>query len=184
MKERHSFIYSWPAAEWQWGCSAVLGVVIHGVWCLLCYKWSSVSMECEHNIDKATLQHRYCNYLTSWLVYIKSCSQHILTVLLCEEYYHHHYHIPPPSPRPQAFGLLCSPHFCLSPHYTRGYQILPCQFPQQRNVFLWLDMWRQERLTQTVAAGTVNKPIGLFYWIVSFNGAVSLWDYLVLVTDK
>jgi len=35
-------------------------------------------MECEHNIDKVTLRHRYCNYLTSWLVYIKSCSQDIL----------------------------------------------------------------------------------------------------------
>ena len=33
-------------------------------------------------------------------------------------------------------------------------------------------MWRQERLTQTVAAGNGNKPIDLFYWIVSFNG---LW---------
>jgi hypothetical protein len=30
-------------------------------------------------------------------------------------------------------------------------------------VFLSLDMWREERLTQTVAAGTRNKPINLFY---------------------
>ena len=108
MKERHSFIYSWPAAEWQWGCSAVLGVVIHGVWCLLCYKWSSVSMECEHNIDKATLQHRYCNYLTSWIVYIKSYSQHILTVPLYEEYHHHHHQSHPPHPVPKL--SVCSVH--------------------------------------------------------------------------
>jgi hypothetical protein len=32
----------------------------------------------------------YYNYLTSWIVYIKSCSQHMLTVLLYEEYHHNH----------------------------------------------------------------------------------------------
>jgi len=29
--------------------------------------------------------------------YIKSCSQHIFTVQLYEEYHHHNHHIPPPS---------------------------------------------------------------------------------------
>jgi hypothetical protein len=45
-------------------------------------------------------------------------------------------------------------------------------------------MWREESLTQTVAAGTRNKPINLLYLNESFNGAVSFEGYLVLVTDK
>jgi hypothetical protein len=35
----------------------------------------------------------YYNYLTSWTVYIKSCSQHILTVPLYAQYHHQHHHI-------------------------------------------------------------------------------------------
>jgi hypothetical protein len=35
----------------------------------------------------------YYNYLISWTVYIKSCSQHILTVPLYEQYLHQHHHI-------------------------------------------------------------------------------------------
>ena len=47
------------------------------------------------------------NYQTCWLVYIKSCSQHILTVLLYAEYHHHHQHIPPPvTPFPRCQSAL------------------------------------------------------------------------------
>jgi hypothetical protein len=45
-------------------------------------------------------------------------------------------------------------------------------------------MWRQERLTQTVAAGTRNRLIDPFYLNELFDGAVTLGDYLVLVTDR
>jgi len=93
-------------------------------------------MQCEHNIDRATLQHRYYNYLTSWLVYIKSCSQHILTVPLYEEYHHHHHSIPPPSPRHKAAGPLCSSPLLLSPPKLKGTKFSPVSAPKFRNVFL------------------------------------------------
>jgi hypothetical protein len=93
-------------------------------------------MECEHNLDTATLLQLVLQYLTSALVYIKSCCRHILTVPLYEEYYHQHHHIPPPlSPRSKAAGLLSSPRFCLSPTKLKGTKFSPVGAPTSEMCF-------------------------------------------------
>jgi hypothetical protein len=49
------------------------------------------------NVSIILIKHPYytwhCNYLTSSLLYFKSCCQHNLTVLLHEEYHHQYQHI-------------------------------------------------------------------------------------------
>jgi len=64
--------------------------------------------------------------------------------------------------------------------WTKGFQILPCEFPHLRNRFLWLDMWRQERSTHTLAAGTTNKPIHflnfVLYWRCQFLRLFGIFD--------
>ena len=107
----------------------------------------------------------YSNYVSSWLVYIKSCSQHILTVLLCEEYRHHHHNIQPCHLLPKLCD--CSVHHrsdC-SPliHKLKGNEFRPASAAISEIGCSRPDMWREERLTQPAAAGTRNKPINLFY---------------------
>jgi len=71
----------------------------------------------------------YSNCLTSWTVYIKSCSQHIFTFPLYEEYHHQHHHIPPLSPRSQAVGLLCSSPFWLFTPELKVFKFCPVSAP-------------------------------------------------------
>jgi len=141
-------------------------------------------MESEHNPDKATLQH-----LVLQLADILSCIYQVmqsaqLEVLLYQEYHHQHHHVLPPSLLPFAIGLLCSPPFWLSPRKLKGTKFSPVSAPNSEMGCCYLVFGYKKRLTQALAAGTRNKPIKSFYWTASFNGAVSIWDNLVLVTDK
>jgi hypothetical protein len=110
---RHSFIYSWSPADsdrlysssWNWHAPYLVYTEL---------KWSCVLMECEHNLDKETLQHlvlQLADILTC--IYQGMHSAHF-EFLLYEEYQHHH-HTLPLSPPSQTVGLLCSLPFWFTP---------------------------------------------------------------------
>jgi len=111
-------------------------------------------MECEHNIDKATLQHRYCNYLTFWLVYIKLCSQHILTFPLHEEYHHHHHNIHPRHPASKL--QVCSVH-----HHSN---CLPLNSRAPNSALSVPQFQKWVLMTGYVEARKINTDCSCRYW--------------------
>jgi len=65
-------------------------------------------MQCEHNLDIATILHlvlQLADILTCIYQVVQSAQ---LEVMLYEQYRHQHHHIQPPSTCSPAVGLLCS----------------------------------------------------------------------------
>jgi len=66
-------------------CTAVLETFIRNIFCILSHKWSCVSMECYHNLDKRTIQQLILQLSVIFnCIYISSHAVKVYQILPCE----------------------------------------------------------------------------------------------------